>query len=285
MRKIDFNSEIWIPNLQIHKKAGLNPFEFLDKIQNVKYLRTSSNLYFTFYPCSNNEYYSNIELWEYVNGNQNNVGNFSCDGTKYFNIKFPSDLYWFLKSITKSEVNKFIVINIALIHIFEEYDLRILQEQLYDKIWNKVSILLETTFFVKLKKLKQEISEMYENFNDESENDREIFNAKIEQKERILSDLIFSYLKKNKFASIALNNLNIFHKVYGIDWCFIFYPRTEIIKDTYNYNVSLHNSYFLGRDWNNIVVKSDNDDMHRSESQAEPLNKFKEEYKFYHRIF
>jgi|GEM_PF-4241253 len=88
-------SKVWIPNYDIHEYAGITPQVLNKNIRNVRQLRCKHDvLKFFFFPYGERELSANKAIHDYVNGNANTIH----DNYVYFNLEFPVDFYFFLRS-------------------------------------------------------------------------------------------------------------------------------------------------------------------------------------------
>ena len=133
---------IWVSNHQIHEEAKLPLPGFLDTISCVETLRTQPSLCFTLYPTSKNEYEMNLKLWDYLNKSRNSLNS----GYKVFNVEFPKPLYYFLKHTNRVDVFKPIVLGLAGHYVFNPEKRKILQEQVYEPVFEKMLSIVNKYF-------------------------------------------------------------------------------------------------------------------------------------------
>jgi hypothetical protein len=259
------NKSVWIPNFQIEKHANITATQVMERVKNVKYLRSNeSALTFTFYPVSEDEIKRNKNIHAYANGYFNSVH----DGFVYFNIKFPVNMLLFLKSKTWNQVQDSTHGFLSLLYWLDEDSQIILERQLEKKTLKSVIKIVEGSKFKKIK-------EIHKNYKDESgpkmraEYNHAYFQLLIELG---IDPVIFPYVGR------LLRELH-----------YPFHFKDVIFSENSGYDVKLAAGYMRDiyedtDDWSSIVVQGSrgDDDLHRAESSAEPWESWVEEYSFFH---
>lgn len=252
-----FAKYAWVPNLSIHEFANLSPEQIIESTEDVHYLRTSdSDIKFTLYPTSKDEWDTNKALYEYANGNQNLLHN----GYVYFNLEFPVDLLLFLRTNSWDSVEKMVISFLSLLYWFYEDKQRILEEQLERQTLKKVMRNIKSEVFFELSKAR------------DNRKSREEFS------EYYIRSLVGLGLPVSLFShfGILLNSI-----YYPIDFSEHFPIRGNglEIKLRSAYMRNLHDN----DDWQDIVIKGTRrgDDLHSSESISEPWESWVSSYSFH----
>lgn len=144
----DINRKVWVSNLDIHQYAKLKAEEFYSRMHNVQFLRKADALLFTFYPTSKDEMKGNKRVYDYINGDFNAIH----DNYVYFSVKFPVDLYHFLKLKSWDEVQSSIVGCLAFHYwLSEEHEKSTIERNVEPEILRKAIQLTKTDEFKGLK--------------------------------------------------------------------------------------------------------------------------------------
>ncbi len=229
--------EVWVSNPNINKEAKINISDFIEKVSNVKALRTVESLVFTIYPTSKEEYNKNLKLWDYVNKNTNSLND---KYRKVFNVILPEELFNFLKFSKKSKVNNLVALSLAIRYVNDEYGRNIIEQQVYEPILEKMHSIINKYFYSFLHK-DEEYADYEENY---PEYFVVLWNKSMEkaQQELIGNSAMF------KIISNPFNKINDF---------------------------KLQVSFMSDRDWNNIILNSSEDSLERVESRQDVFDFWK----------
>ncbi len=251
---------LWISNNQIHKEAKISIHEFLKITSCVETLRVCSLLNFTLYPTSEEEYSTNLKLWDYVNKNRNSLNNY-C---KIFNIQFPKPLLYFLKHTNRADVIKPIVLGLAGLYIYAPEKRKILEQQLYPPIFEKVVSIVDKYFkdFLDIVFI-----ESYE--NEEITDEDDSFYISI-QAFRDRFDLAYKEYAKNSIMYQFVNPFDNMEKY-----------NSAIMEN--EFDIKLPHAYMSNDDWKRIIIEKKPDSLQRVESQPEPFNEWKYDLFRYHK--
>lgn len=259
------NKSVWVPNFEIEKFAGLTPKKLMQRVQNVRYLRSSENeLRFILYPSSKDEIERNRAIYRYANGEYNVLH----DGFTYFNVKFPLNFYLYLISREWSEVQRAIHGFLCLLYWSDPEKRSLVEEQLEKGTLREVIKLFESPTIKKMDQCYQQwvkSSDPLERAIFSKEYTRTVFELGIDP-------LLFHYVPT------VLSEIQ--HPLYLSD----FLPRDISGLDIKLLTGYMRDIYEAKDDWHSIVVAGsrNNDDLHRAESLHEPWVKWVEEYSFFH---
>lgn len=260
------NEYVWLPNLNIHNHAKITPSELIERTSKVEQLRQSeSAVSFTFYPTSEEELKQNRAIYDYANGDYNALH----DQYIYFNIKFPLNFLFFLRSKPWDVVEKSVHAYLAFLHWSDEDSQRHIEEQVERKTLKSVIKLTNGETFQKMnskwksyqkaaggQRLRAEFNELY-------------FKALIELG---LDPLLFPFVK---------NILGEVH--YPIHLSEVIFSKSSdfAIRLTAAY---MRDIYEERDDWRLIVVNATekNDNLQRAESEIAPWKIWFDEYTFYY---
>lgn len=242
-------------NTRIFEEEDLRARDFFEKVRQVKRIRTSRNLKFTFFPTSPKDMERNARLWEYVNGNLNAL-NYDH---KYFIIMFPEWLYLFLRYSPQKNINDSIVAALTGLYAGEPTH--------REKIEKK----LERSLFLRV---REQFDNHFQEFED--------FSFIVAEDWNLADEMNDHYFEKRKrfvsrfdyFFRDHCSNPVILPHIYPI-----YEPRYEnsmFSKSTFD--VPLVNSYFSKSDWRRIVQGNSNDELIRMESEAEPWDQWKKNF-------
>lgn len=238
----------------IHKKAKLTKQEFLDRVNNVNYLRTVYNShYISFYITSINEYNNLIKFHQLVN-----QGIFDFNGYHVFAVAIKPKLYNWFKTTEISVIQKQIVIWLASLYYFNPEKRNIQQKQIYKPLFEEIETIIETYYkdfefpdFIEL------TDRLFEN------NDETIFNEhKRCQKKyfQVCKDYYGTEPPEFLVSPIEYENIEEWgvNEYYGFDFI---------------------EGYLNDSDWNRIIIQGNNqDDMQRAESLDDLWIKWKHVY-------
>lgn len=254
-----FAKRAWVPNLELHEYAGLTPGKLIENTQDVFYLRTSnSDIKFTLYPTSKDEWETNKAVYDYANGDQNGLHN----GYVYFNLEFPVDLLLFLKTNSWETVEKMIISFLSVLYWLDENKQRFLQEQIEKKTLKEVMSNIRSKTFYELSKAR------------DSKKSRKEFS---EYFIRTLIDLGLPISLFSHFG-LLLNSID-----YPLDFSEHFPVNSNGLEIKIR-SAYMRNLYDYEDDWGGIVIQGSTrgDDLHRSESQHEPWKMWLSEYAYHH---
>jgi len=260
-----YNQWVWIPNFHIEEHACLTASQLLERTRMVEYLRHSDDtVSFTFYPTSKDEIARNKKIHEYANGNYNALH----DGFVYFNIKFPLDFLFFLKSRTWNQVEQAVHGFLSMLYWLVEDKQHILDQQLERTTLKRISKILD--------------GDSFKNLTNEANAYNKEYGGKARAK---YNDVYFSTL-----IDLGIDPL-IFRFVTPI-LQYLHHPfhfHDHITRLNSNFAVNLPSGYMRDiyedrDDWQSIIVKGDrqNDNLQRAESSDEPWKIWVSEYTFYH---
>jgi 5-methylcytosine-specific restriction endonuclease McrA len=241
---------------EIHKKAKLTREQFLDRVSHVKQIRTSVNYnYISFYICSLEEYLNLKKFHELVNEAK-------FDFKNYFNfaIAIEPKLYDWFKNTEYSIIEKQISFWIASQYFFVPDKRHILTEQLYKPLFDEILKLVDTFYkdfeLPNFKRLNQKLLD---------DDDESIF----DEEERCRQ----KYLERCK-AFYKRNPPEFLTSPFGYDL-----SEDWGINDRYCFEFI--EAYFLEKDWENIIVRGNKDDMGRVESRSDLWEKWKHTFATY----
>lgn len=261
------NKSVWLPNFEIEKHAGITSKQVLERVKNVRYLRSSDTaVSFTLYPTSENEIKRNKSIYEYANGNYNSLH----DGFVYFNVKFPLDFLLFLKSRSWEDVNRCVIGFLSLLY-WEDQDRRhIMEEQLEKKTLKAVIKIVGGNMFDELKQIHKAYSKKA-GAQLRGQYNTAYFKLAIALG---IDPIVFPYMKRI-FA----------HVQYPIHMS-EYIPFVEN-----NFEIKLPAGYMRDiyeekDDWTSIVVDGTrrDDSLHRAESDSAPWENWLREFSFYHHL-
>lgn len=248
---------IKIFNTEIHEVADLRPTDFLEKVKNVRMIRTGDSSLFTFYPTDKKELERNRLTWEYVNGNLNAM---NYEYRYYFCIEFPEWLYLFLKYSTWENVEKSIIVALTGLYTSDPRGRDFIGEQVENDTLIKVKELFRTNF------------KEFENFVFIQAEDMELMdeiNSDYWEKEKLFVSKFDYFFRDNS------GNPVILPYIYPVrDYRF----KEHSLFTKQKFDVDCTNSYFTDSDWDNIINRDSADRLDRSESQEEPWKRWKNRF-------
>lgn len=259
--------EVWLPNFQIEEYAGISAAQLLQRVKNVEYLRSSDGTTFTFYPGSEDEIKRNKSIYDYANGNFNQMH----DGFVYFNIRFPFNLLMFLRSRTWEEVQRATLGALSLLYWYDEEKRNVFERQLEKGTIKQVIKIVRTQEF-------KALDLMYKNL------------LKKKPKPQIRAQFNTAYMQ----LATQLGVDPLLYPYLGALFSHIHHPFSlgDYISFESGYDIRLTTAYMRDLyddtdDWHSIVVagKNKNDNLHRAESQDEPWKNWKSAYSFYHSLW
>lgn len=229
----DFKKQIVLIDTDIHNKAKLSKEEFLQRIENINYLRTSyCDDYISFYITSINEYNNLIKFHELIH-----KGIFDFNYHKIFAIAIQPKLYNWFNSNKINIIQKQIVCWLAGSYFFNIDKRGIIKEQVYKPLYEEILKILEY---------------YYKDFNLPD------LSAKNESTQIDRERCVEKYLQvcKDYCNSEQPEFLN---SPYGYKTI-----REWGVND--NHNFEFVQSYLYDEDWERIIINGYKDDMHRVES-------------------
>ncbi len=238
----------------IHKKAKLSKEEFLERVKNVKYLRTAYNSsYISFYITSVDEYNNLIKFHELVN-----KGIFDFSYHEVFAVAIQPKLYNWFKSTDIATIQKQIACWMAGAYYFNIEKREIQKNQVYKPLFEEILNIVEH-FFNDFP--LPDFSELTERLF--SNGDETLFDEQKKCKKRYLQ-VCQEYCKTEQpeFLSSPFGYDN--DKQWGVND----YHNFEFVQ-----------AYLNDSDWERIVIKGNSeDDMHRVESRDDLWIKWKHVY-------
>jgi hypothetical protein len=242
-------------NTRIYEEENLGPKDFMEKVKQVRRIRTSRRLKFTFFPISPKDMERNERLWEFVNGNLNAM-NYDH---KYFIIMFPEWLYLFLRYSPQKSITQSIVVALTGLYAGDPTQRQRIEQK------------LERSLFLKVR-------ENYENHFKEFED----FSFIVAEDWKLADEVNDHYFEKRKrfisrfdyFFRDNCGNPVILPYLYPI-----YEPRYEnslLSKSTFD--IPLVNSYFSKSDWRRIIQGNSSDELIRMESEEEPWAQWKKNF-------
>lgn len=238
----------------LHKKGNLRKEEFLKRIKDVKYLRTSYNSnYLTFYITSINEYNNLIKFHKLVNN-----GIFNFDNSYVFAVAIQPKLYNWIKTTNISIIQKQIVTWLASLYYFNPDKRKIQKKQIYKPLFEEIENIIEVYYKnFELPNFIELTDRLFEN------NDDTIIKEHKKCQDKYIQVCKDYYgTKPPEFLTSPTDYENI--KEWGVNEHFGF----EFIE-----------AYLNDKDWDRIVIKGNcNDDMQRAESLDDLLLKWKHIY-------
>ena len=249
----DISGHIIIIDPDIHKKAKLTREQFLDRVSNVKEIRTAKNYnYISFYICSFDEYHNLKKFHDLIN-------HAKFDFKNYFNfaIAVQPKLYNWFKTTEYPVIEKQITFWLASLYFFVPDKRHIVKDQLYKPLFEEILKLVDTYYndfkLPDFHSLNQKL------FNDNYES---IFDEENRCKEKYLEQCKNFYkVEPPEFLSSP------FGYEHNEDWG---------INDRYCFEFI--EAYFLEKDWEFIIIKGGKDDMGRVESRSDLWDKWKHTY-------
>src|SRR5688500_476545 len=121
-------------NTRIYEEENHGPKDFMEKVKQVRRIRTSRRLKFTFFPMSPKDMERNERLWEFVNGNLNAM-NYDH---KYFIIMFPEWLYLFLRYSPQKSITQSIVVALTGLYAGDPTQREKIEQKLERSLFLKV---------------------------------------------------------------------------------------------------------------------------------------------------
>jgi HNH endonuclease len=245
-------------NTEIHKKAKLSRQDFLEKVKNVKYIRTRKNShYISFYITSIEEYGNLKRFYELINN-----GIFDFEGSNHvFAVAVPNKLYEWFKTQKLGVIERQITHWLASSYFFEIEKREIFEKQLFKPL---------------LEEIKKIINSNYADYTLPFSKD----------------DLV--NLEEKDFEAAFLKNydsqLQKYHEVCQISYGtkppdFLTIPghydyMSEFGVNAYH-NFEFLEAYFTKRDWDNIITEEVIDDLGRVESREDFWEKWKSTFSLY----
>jgi hypothetical protein len=261
------NKSVWLPNFEIDKHAGITAEQVLERVKNVRYLRSSDTaVAFTLYPTSEDEIKRNKSIFDYANGSYNSLH----DGFVYFNVKFPLDFLLFLKSRSWDAVHKCVIGFLSLLYWEDEDRRHIMETQIEKKTLRAVKKIVDGNAFDELSKIKKTYTktggaQLRAQYNNA------YFKVAIDLG---IDPIVFPYMKR-VFAHIQ-------YPIHMSEYI----PFVEN-----NFEIKLPAGYMRDiyedkDDWTSIVVNGNrrDDSLQRSESDSAPWENWLEEFSFYHHL-
>lgn len=238
----------------IHKRAKLTKEEFLERVSNVKYLRTAYNSnYISFYITSVDEYNNLIKFHDLVN-----KGIFDFSYHEVFAVAIQPKLYDWFKSTSITTIQKQIASWLAGSYYFNPDKRDIQKRQVYKPLFEEILNIADTYYkgfpipdFAALSK------KLFDN------GDETLFSEQDKCREKYLQ-VFKDYCKAEppEFLSSPFDYDNL--KEWGVND----YHNFEFVQ-----------AYLNEDDWKRIVIKGNSkDDMHRSESRDDLWQKWQHVY-------
>lgn len=238
----------------IHNRAKLSKKSFLDRVSNVKYLRTNKNSnYISFYITSIEENNNLLKFHDLVN-----KGIFDFDNYHVFAVAIEPKLYNWFKTTDLVKIQKQIVCWMAALYYFNLENKEIQERQVYKPLFEEVLKIVEKYY-------KDFPIPDFDNLSEQlfEKEDNTLF---LKEKECI-----------NKYHQVCQDFYNSeppeflcspFDYKHLKDWG---------VNDYYNFEFV--ESYLTESDWERIVVKGgSNDCMNRVESRDDLWIKWKHVY-------
>lgn len=257
---------VWLPNLHIHNHAKISPAELIDRTSKVEQLRQSdSAIAFTFYPTSDEELQRNRAIFDYANGNYNALH----DRYIYFNVKFPLDFLFFLRSKPWDVVERSVHAYLALLHWSDKDSQKHIEEQVERKTLRSVIQITKGDVFQKMNakwksyhkggggpQLRGEFNELY-------------FKTMIALG---LDPLIFPYIQD--VLRQVQHPIHLSEVIFSKSSDFAIKLTAAYMRDVYEER----------DDWRRIVVEGaeKNDNLQRAESNPTPWKNWFDEYTFFY---
>lgn len=249
----NLSEHIIIIDPYIHKKANLTRDEFLDRVANVKEIRTGENYsYTTFYICSFDDYINLQNFHEIINYAKFNFKNYHN-----FAIAVKPKLYNWFKTTDYSVIEKQITFWLASLYYFVPNKRSIVEKQLYPPLFEEILILIETHY----KNFQLPDFDLL-NQNLFDNNDESIFDEEDKCKIKYLKE-IKKFTKFNPPEFL----MSPFGYEHLEDWG---------INDSFGFN--FFEAYFLPKDWNFIIKNNGVDSLKRAESRSDLWEKWKHTY-------
>ena len=249
--------QIWISNHEIHKKARLKINDFLTRINSVEALRALWSIEFSFYPTRKEEYDMNLKLWDYLNKNRNSLNG------RYivFNVGFPESLYNYLRHTRRNKVMNPVILGIAALYALEPEKRTIIEEQIYPPIFSKAKDIAEKYF--------NNIMNLDDTDTDEERSESGYY-LRYWQNVRDSFDKAFREYVGNSAIFSLIDPVNR-SKRYEM-----------AIYEKSDFDIKLPIAYMKDSDWERVVVKSEFDNLERSESNRELFMKWKKDLPKFH---
>ena len=236
-----------------HRKAKLSKERFLEKVRNVKHLRTMYNShYISFYITSIDENNNLIKFHNLVN-----KGIFDFDGYHVFAVAIQPKLYNWFKTTDITTIQKQIASWLAGVYYFRKDKREIQKNQIYKPLFEEILDIVDTHYKgFKLPSFADLEKQLLKN------NDERIFEEENKCREK--------YLQVCK------------------DYCNVDPPEFLISPFDYDsikewgvndyHNFEFVEAYFTENDWRRIIKGDSQDDMHRVESRDDLWLKWKHVY-------
>lgn len=230
----------------IHKKAKLSKAAFLEKINDVKYLRTAVNSnYISFYITSVEEYINLVKFHELVN-----KGIFDFNFHEVFAVSIQPKLYEWFKTTDINTIQKQIVSWMSGLYFFNPEKRNLIKQQVYSLLYEEIQTIIEKYY------AGFHVSD-FSDLDDESTFDER--NCLEKYKEVCLE--IYSSEPPEFLKSP-------FGYEYEKEWGLNSYHNFEFVM-----------AYITENDWDRIVIKGKNgDDLDRVESRDDLWLKWKHVY-------
>jgi hypothetical protein len=238
----------------IHKKAKLSSDVFLERVENIRYLRTSINYnYISFFITSIEEYNNLIKFHDLVN-----KGVFDFENHAVFAVAIQPKLYDWFKTTHISVIQKQIACWMAGSYFFNPEKRRIQKEQVYKPLLEIIYDIVET--YYQTFKLP-DFNDLRNNLS--KKNDETYFDEKekcIEKYQQVSE--IYCGVKQPEFLKSPFD-----------------YEMTNEWGVNEYHNFVFVQAYLNENDWNRIILNgNNNDDMHRVESLDDLWLKWKHVY-------
>lgn len=245
-------------NTEIHKKAKLSRQAFLEKVKNVRYIRSGINRhYISFYITSIKEYGNLKRFHELINN-----GIFDFGGAYHvFAVAIPDKLYEWFKSQKLGVIERQITHWLASSYFFEPEKKEIFDRQLFEPL---------------IEEIKRIIKVHYADYN-QPFSEEELDNLEGEEYEKAISKNYHSEIQKYH---------EVCHKAYGTKPpAFLDKPEQYEYMPEFGVNAyhdfEFWEAYFTERDWENIIIKGSSDDLGRSESREDFWANWKNTFSLY----
>lgn len=245
-------------NTEVHKKAKLSRQAFLERVKNVKYIRTGINSHYISFYITSIEEYGNLKKFHRLINN----GVFDFEGSYHiFAVVIPDKLYDWFKTQKLGVIERQIAHWLASSYFFEPEKKEIFERQLFKPLLDEIKNIAKTHY-----------SDYEPPFiEDDLDNLEEV------DYENAVSKNYQSQLQK-------------YHEVCQTSYgskppAFLTIPgHYEYMPE---YGVNEHHdfefleAYFTERDWENVIIKGHIDDLGRSESREDFWEKWKSTFSLY----
>jgi hypothetical protein len=249
----DLRGQVIIIDPYIHVKAKLTREQFLEKVSQVKSIRTGENYSYISFYITDFQTYSNLHSFHDLV----NKGIFSFKGYHSFLVAIQPKLYNWFKNTDYPTVEKQITTWLTALYYFNPHKKKIFEDQIYKPLFEEILKIIDTHFkdFV-----PAEINDLTEYL--------------IENGDETMLDVYD--LSLNKYLEVC-------KVIYGGEPPeFLRSPFDyEYIKEwgvNRGYNFVFTEAYFTENDWDRIINKGSDDSMGRSESRDDLWEKWKHTY-------